>query len=426
MRSGATILVLSMSLLLLAPGCSTEEGLPLGSTCAADSDCASGHCHGMICRPLKAPNNAGCMKDEDCKSHKCDDLVTWKCVQGDFSNNAACLYHEECMSGFCDGASWKCANPPPDAGDSGSPDVGVGADSSSCECQAGAKKTEPCGNCNKGTQAFKCGASCKWETDGTCQNEGTCAPTQTTSCGYCGTKTCSSSCTWESCTGEGCKPSSTKSCGYCGKSTCSSSCAWGSCTGEGCKPSSTKSCGYCGKSTCSSSCTWGSCTGEGCKPGSTKTANCSCGNTKTSKCSSSCTWGAYGSCTSNGWEEYLGKCYRLIAIGKTQADADKNCAGHGGRLADLCTDGERNFVYNNFCKGSFYFWLGGYKYGSTFKWQTGGFCGGNGISSSWWNSGEPSGDGACVEMLTNGKLNDAPCSSTKYFVCEVNGSSLKP
>jgi len=133
-----------------------------------------------------------------------------------------------------------------------------------------------------------------------CQGAGTCSATcthphqgcyvgATQSCGNCGTQTCSSSCSWGSCTGTGtCTPGATQSCGNCGTQTCSSSCSWGSCTGTGtCTPGATQSCGNCGTQTCSNSCVWDSCLGSGsCSPG---TSQC-CGNNQTQTCSSGCSW----------------------------------------------------------------------------------------------------------------------------------------
>ena len=67
-------------------------------------------------------------------------------------------------------------------------------------------------------------------------------------------------------------------------------------------------------------------------------------------------------------------------------------------------------------------WVGGNDIGSegTFVWEDG---------SAWsytnWDSGEPSNDGGtehCVELRQanpNGAWNDADCSVSKHYICEV-------
>jgi hypothetical protein len=205
--------------------------------------------------------------DDDCNGSP-DDIFT--CTEGEIRNcteYGSCTGLQQCVGPACEWNS--CSNP-----------------AWNCYNPGG---TEGCGNCGTRT----CSSSCQW---GPCVGEG-CSPGSTQPCGRCnsGTKTCTSSCTWGACAGEtGCSPGSTQPCGRCnsGTQTCTSSCTWGACAGEtGCSPGSTQPCGRCnsGTQTCTSSCTWGACAGEtGCSPGSTQP--CGRCNSGTQICNSSCTW----------------------------------------------------------------------------------------------------------------------------------------
>ncbi len=106
---------------------------------------------------------------------------------------------------------------------------------------------------------------------------GACTPGQTQACGNCGTQTCTNSCTWGACTGQGvCAPGATEACGNCGSATCTAACQWGTCSGQGecapgavasCCPCGSQGCGCEGSMTCSASCTWSQCSEWVCKPG---------------------------------------------------------------------------------------------------------------------------------------------------------------
>lgn len=102
-----------------------------------------------------------------------------------------------------------------------------------------------------------------------------CAPGDRRACGRCGTQTCSDTCAWSACAGEGaCAAGATRTqpCGNCGTQTqrCSAACAWenvGGCAGSGpCAPGATQGggCDPCSQQTCQSNCTWGGC---GLRPG---------------------------------------------------------------------------------------------------------------------------------------------------------------
>jgi len=177
------------------------------------------------------------------------------------------------------------------------------------------------------------------------------------SCGSTGSRTCDASCAWgmcappaEICNGAdddcdtfvdegftcavGATGSCTSSCGSTGSRTCSASCAWGSCTpptevcngadddcdtlvdeGFACAAGSggscTSSCGSTGSRSCTATCTWTSCAapaetcngadddcdslideGYTCVAGSSGSCTSSCGSTGSRSCSGTCTWNA--------------------------------------------------------------------------------------------------------------------------------------
>ncbi len=130
-----------------------------------------------------------------------------------------------------------------------------------CNGQIDESLTQSCGNC--GTQTCSAGA---WIA---CTGQGVCSPgtTETKSCGNCGTqtRTCNSGCAWDSwtaCTGQGvCSPGTVQACNDCGTKTCTSSCQFNSCTGD----SLTQSCGKCGTKSCSLEGNWTGCIEGACE-----------------------------------------------------------------------------------------------------------------------------------------------------------------
>ena len=187
-----------------------------------------------------------------------------------------------------------------------------------CECTAGQKQSQACGNC--GSRTRTCGSNCTWGGWGACGSQGTCAPgaTDTGACGSCGsrTRTCTSACawgSWGSCGGQGvCAPGATESgaCGKCGtrKRTCAGGCAWGAwsgCSGEGpCTPGEDQSeaCGNCGTRarSCTDACKWPAwpeCGGQGeCPAGSVDQQACGDCGLRERTCLADCTYTDFGEC----------------------------------------------------------------------------------------------------------------------------------
>jgi len=133
----------------------------------------------------------------------------------------------------------------------------------------------------------------------------TCDPGARRSCGNCGTQTCTGSCVWSACSGEGsCAAGATRTqpCGNCGTQTfrCSASCSWepsGGCSGSGpCAPGATQGggCDPCSQQVCQNNCTWGGCSlrpGNACEyQGGRHHRNCSACRCGLQFCLNSCQW----------------------------------------------------------------------------------------------------------------------------------------
>ena len=63
-------------------------------------------------------------------------------------------------------------------------------------------RSKPCGLAY-GFVVQLCTTSCEWEDQTDCELQGDCAPGTTQTCGECGMQTCSESCRWQSCEGDG-------------------------------------------------------------------------------------------------------------------------------------------------------------------------------------------------------------------------------
>ena len=89
-------------------------------------------------------------------------------------------------------------------------------DSSDCglegPCEPEATRMKPCGLCGFVVQL--CTASCEWEDQTDCELQGDCAPGTTQNCGECGMQTCSESCRWQGCEGDGSRWRSCNDCGW--------------------------------------------------------------------------------------------------------------------------------------------------------------------------------------------------------------------
>lgn len=117
-------------------------------------------------------------------------------------------------------------------------------------CTVADTREVSCGQCGKKTQT--CTETCEWVDSSDCGLEGPCEPeaTRMKPCGLCGfvVQLCTASCEWEDqtdCELQGdCAPGTTQNCGECGMQTCSESCRWQGCEGDGSRWRSCNDCGW--------------------------------------------------------------------------------------------------------------------------------------------------------------------------------------
>lgn len=136
------------------------------------------------------------------------------------------------------------------------------------------------------------------------------------------------------------------------------------------------------------------------------------------KCEANCQWKEYCDRNTYGWQFFGGRCYKRFDTAKKNLDAQSECKANNAYLLNLCNELERDWNYRTFTKDKTSVWLGTF---STSRQWTFAHCGNMSIPQVWWKSGEPSGDGACVELLgtDNGKLNDLDCNNQqRAFVCK--------
>lgn len=121
---------------------------------------------------------------------------------------------------------------------------------------------------------------------------------------------------------------------------------------------------------------------------------------------------------------FRSKCYSLQSHYMQWADANNGCKIIGGQLATIDSYSVNNFLFRRFRRGqSLNAWFG-LKRCTSYRW-----CYPNGRRSSYrrWNINEPNNVGRnenCVEMLDNGRWNDAPCTQRRPSFCEIPGILL--
>ena len=274
------------------------------------------------------------------------------------SDGDKCTAEDHCIDGQCQGSAGSCSDLNPCTTDDCDPALG-------CQFQPIPDCSETCANpdlkqCDPDdTQACEfcgtttCTNSCSW---GPCQDGGVCAPGATQACGSDGIETCTNACTWGpceegecvngvtdpcgncgvqtctnktwgSCQTEGvCTPGATQPCGNDGTQTCSGSCAWGECQGQApCSAGETQPCGDCGTQTCGGDKLWGPCTGAGpCTPEQTESQSCGNCGTEARTCTEQCQWEGWEGCQNQG----------VCVAGSTTSQGCGNC----GTETKTCTD----------------------------------------------------------------------------------------
>lgn len=115
-------------------------------------------------------------------------------------------------------------------------------------------------------------------------------------------------------------------------------------------------------------------------------------------------------------------CYWRSKDVVSRSTAVTRCNEWGGYLARLQTDGERSAVFPTVLGSpGGKVWIGLQKQSGTWTWDDGAPA-----TDLKWRSGEPSGDGNCVEWIDDDSYNDLSCSSPERdFVCERDPKGTK-
>ncbi|XP_039880726.1 CD209 antigen-like protein A, partial [Simochromis diagramma] len=116
------------------------------------------------------------------------------------------------------------------------------------------------------------------------------------------------------------------------------------------------------------------------------------------------------------WVAFSDSLYEVSSEQKSWEESRRDCLKKGSDLMIINSREEQNFV-NKFKK---HLWIGLTDSETEGIWK---WVDGTQMTTSYWNSGEPNGgrNENCGEIKTynsENSLNDAPCSSAKFWICE--------
>nr|KAG5703780.1 hypothetical protein BaRGS_009578 [Batillaria attramentaria] len=127
------------------------------------------------------------------------------------------------------------------------------------------------------------------------------------------------------------------------------------------------------------------------------------------------------SCRTAGWDGFQSSCYKLVENAMTWAAAKDHCKSLDGKLAEIESLEENEFVKQLARQGESA-WLGGHDPESDGSWVWD--VSGNSIplQSGDWGEGEPSGNGICLQLrkAQNYTWDDVDCDYKLQFVCEIS------
>lgn len=109
-------------------------------------------------------------------------------------------------------------------------------------------------------------------------------------------------------------------------------------------------------------------------------------------------------------------CYWRETAVRSRTSAIAGCSYRGGHLVRWASTAERDAAYGPTLGGpGGRVWIGLTRVGATWTWDDGEA---STTFAADFRSGEPSGDGTCVEWGPSNSLNDIPCGEDRDFVCE--------
>ncbi|KAK7492750.1 hypothetical protein BaRGS_00016055, partial [Batillaria attramentaria] len=134
---------------------------------------------------------------------------------------------------------------------------------------------------------------------------------------------------------------------------------------------------------------------------------------------------SHHSCQAAGWVGFQTSCYKLVKNATTWASAKKYCQALHGKLAEIGSEEENEFVEQLARQGGRSVWLGGTDAESEGSWVWD--SSGNALQFKNWITGEPNNGGNedCLHMWVSHdyKWNDIVCDNEMYFVCEESLAS---
>lgn len=119
-------------------------------------------------------------------------------------------------------------------------------------------------------------------------------------------------------------------------------------------------------------------------------------------------------CCSEAWMKIGNSCYFLPSSRNTYIESKRFCENLSADLVIISNSQEERFV-SAFCT---YCWIGLKKRESDNTWI---WVDGSENRTPNWGYNQPSNSGGnegCVQILSNGQLNDIPCTNELHFICE--------
>ena len=118
------------------------------------------------------------------------------------------------------------------------------------------------------------------------------------------------------------------------------------------------------------------------------------------------------------WSKFSKNCYNLFEKNVKWVEAENHCVEHGGHLASVHTDQEKDFILGLVPSGGF--WIGGSDKEVEGEW---GWSDGSPFSYSHWAERQPDNwknVEHCLLFTQEKKWNDGGCDGKRQYVCKIS------